>query len=68
VKRAGQSVKDQTAAGSMTTGKPLFEKGMRRSNWRARSTGFLYPPFYPPMKFFGRDLSASEIMRFSRFT
>jgi len=27
----------------------------------------LYPPFYPPMEFFGRDLSASEITRFAQF-
>jgi len=28
----------------------------------------LYPPFYPPMEIFERDLSVSEMMRFSRFT
>jgi len=28
----------------------------------------LYPPFYPPMEFFGRDLSVGEITRFSQFT
>ena len=27
----------------------------------------LYPPFYPPMEIFERDLSASETMRFARF-
>jgi hypothetical protein len=27
----------------------------------------LYPPFYPPMEIFERDLSASEMMRFARF-
>jgi len=24
----------------------------------------LYPPFYPPMEFFGRDLSARQMTRF----
>jgi len=28
----------------------------------------LYPPFYPPMEIFERDLSVREMMRFSRFT